>query len=64
MEYYKIINTKCNFESINVLEKSNLNRKNMENYKFKKIQNFLKVYAKLEKTIIKFGDTETEKQKF
>ena len=35
----------------------------MENYKLKKYQSF-KVYINMEKTVIKFGDTEIEKQKF
>ena len=33
----------------------------MENYKFKEIYKFLKVYIKMEK-VIKFGATEIEKQ--
>ena len=36
----------------------------MENYKLKKIYKNLKVYIKMEKTIIKSGDIEIEKQKF
>ena len=36
----------------------------MENYKLKKEQKNLKLYMKLEKTIIKFGDIEIKKKKF
>ena len=36
----------------------------MENHKSKKIYNILKVFIKMEKTVIKFGDTEIEKHKF
>ena len=36
----------------------------MAHYKFKKIESFLKVYIKMEKTIIKFDDTKIPKQKF
>ena len=35
----------------------------MENYKLKSTKKFLKVYMKVEETIIKFGDNEIEKQK-
>ena len=36
----------------------------MENYKSKNIKNFLRLYIKKDKTIIKFCDTEIKKQKF
>ena len=35
--------------------------KKLEHYNVKKIQNFLKAYIKMEKTIIKFGHIEIEK---
>ena len=34
----------------------------VENYKLKKIRKSWKVYIKMEKTIMKFGDVENEKQ--
>ena len=46
--------------SCKVTENSKLN----ENYQFKKIYKNLKVYIKMVKTIIKFGDNEIEKEKF
>ena len=36
----------------------------LEHYRFKKIYNFLQVYVKMEKLIIKSGDIEIQKQKF
>ena len=38
--------------------------KKVEDYKLKKGSKLLKVYIKMEKTIIKFGDNEIEKHKF
>ena len=38
--------------------------KKVENYKLIKTWNFLKVYWKWKKTVIKFGEIEIEKQKF
>ena len=35
----------------------------MEHYKLQKLQNILKVYIKVDKNIIKFGDTEIQKHK-
>ena len=38
-----------------------LNKQKMENYKLEKIYKNLKLYIKMEKTTIKFGDIEIEK---
>ena len=41
-----------------------ISSKKMENCKLKKIKIFLKVYIKMENTIIKFGDLKIKKQKY
>ena len=57
----KNINAKSNSEAVNLLQK--LISKNVKLW-IKKIQTLLKIYIKIEKSVIKFGDIEIEKQKF
>ena len=37
-------------------------KKHVENYEFKKYKKFLNTYIKMEKTIMKFGDSEIRKE--
>ena len=60
VEYFKGINIKSNFEAVNLLQIP-IYMKTKENYKLKKMQ---KNCIKMEKTIIKFGDIEIEKEDF
>ena len=65
MEHYKHLlklNFKSNFWSCKFTINSNLNKK-LGNNKLKQINEIMNVYTKMDKTIIKFGDTEIEKQK-
>ena len=55
-DYHCIISLISKNESINLMQIADLTEK-IEHYK-------LKVYIKMEKAIIKFGDIEIEKQKF
>ena len=48
---------------INLLQKVDFNEK-VKNYKLKKLYKILKLYVKMEKTIIKFGDSKIKNQKF
>ena len=61
-DYHCIISLISKNEAIKLLQNADWLKK-VEHYK-SKIKTYLKVYIKIEKTIIKFGDIEVLKQKF